>query len=178
MLKGLVPFTRRVATFVMNSPFRRVARWFGFKQRVTEEAYIDLVNTSNEKAFSETPFEERMLALPHCLRHKDCPAELGDYGYGCKNCGRCSIANLKAEAEKLGYNVFVVPGGSVVARIIKKFRPKGALGVACSKELLQALEMTENENMPTQTVTLLKDGCINTIVDEESVIEKIRMGDV
>lgn len=175
MLGRLVPFTRKVAMFVMNSPFRRVAGAFGLRQKVTEEAYIDLVNKSNETLFAKTPFNERAVFLPHCTRHKKCPAKLGKYGYECKECGRCSIKKVKQEAEKLGYQVYVVPGGSVVWKIIKDKKPKAVLGVACSKELVQALEITESHGMPAQTVTLLRDGCVDTIMDEDAILDKLKM---
>jgi len=178
MLKRVVPFTRKAAAFFMNSPFRRVARAFGFRAKVTEGAYIDLVNKTNEETFRSTPFEERALFLPHCMRHKKCPATLGKHGYTCKECGKCAIKKLKREAEKLGYSVFVVPGGSVVWNIIKDFKPKAVLGVACSKELLMAIEVTEANGLPTQSVMLLRDGCVNTLVDEDAVIERLKMSDV
>src|SRR5687767_6666482 len=53
---------------------------------------------------ASVPFERRLLLLPKCLRVEDkCPAPFDEFGLLCKNCGLCSIQDLVAEAEKLGY---------------------------------------------------------------------------
>lgn len=171
MIERILPFTRNLATVIMNSPFRRVAGAFGFKQKVTEGAYIDLVNKKNEAAFKKVPIKKRALFLPHCTRNKNCPAKLGKYGYECKECGKCGIAKVKKAAEKMGYSVYIVPGGSVVWKIIKDKKPEAVVGVACTKELVMALEITENGKIPAQTSTLLRDGCVNTLMDEDDIIE-------
>jgi len=80
--------------------------------------------------------------------------------------GDCKVYAIKAKAEKLGYRVFICPGGSMIFRIIKKFRPKAVMGVACMKELVLA---AEELRIPMQGVELLKSGCVNTDVDVEHV---------
>ena len=54
----------------------------------------------------------------------------------------------------------------MIFSIIKKYKPKGVLGIACMKELILA---AENIDMPIQCVELSKSGCINTDVDIEKV---------
>jgi hypothetical protein len=97
-----------------------------------------------------------------------CRAQTTKEGYKCVKClpDKCKVYAIKAKAEKLGYRVFICPGGSMVFRIIKKFRPKAVMGVACMKELVLA---AEELRIPMQGVELLKSGCVATDVDIEHV---------
>ncbi|MGH7200383.1 MAG: DUF116 domain-containing protein, partial [Planctomycetaceae bacterium] len=57
-----------------------------------------------KRQFLATPFERRMLLLPHCLKHAEgCPADYDEFGLDCEKCGACSIADYKRRAEQLGY---------------------------------------------------------------------------
>ena len=48
------------------------------------------------------PYERRLLLLPKCMRIEDkCPAPFDEFGLLCKQCGLCTIQELKEEAEKL-----------------------------------------------------------------------------
>ena len=61
------------------------------------------------------PFQRRLLLLPKCLRIEDrCPAPFDEFGLLCKQCGLCSIQELQAEAERLGYAVLVAEGSAIV----------------------------------------------------------------
>src|SRR5437762_11844475 len=63
------------------------------------------------------PFERRLLLLPKCLRvESKCPAPFDEFGLLCKQCGLCSIQDLQAEAERLGYAVLVAEGSAIVMR--------------------------------------------------------------
>jgi hypothetical protein len=64
----------------------------------------------------------------------------------------------------------VVPGGSLVYKLIKELKPKAVLGVACLKELIMALEEVR---IPAQGVILSRDGCVNTDVHLEEVTGKL-----
>ena len=55
---------------------------------------------------ASVPFERRLLLLPKCLRvESKCPAPFDEFGLLCKQCGLCTIQDLQAEAEKLGYEI-------------------------------------------------------------------------
>ena len=73
------------------------------------------------------------------------------------------------QAEGRGYNVFICPGGSMIARIIHKHKPKAVLGVACIKEIIMAAEELDMKRRPYQAVELLKAGCVSTDVELEHV---------
>jgi len=148
---------------------------------LVDQIYIAIKNRANQDSFSKTPFNRRVLFLPACLRNKECKAELTDTGYVCQRCGRCVIAGIIEHAENLGYNqIFIVPGGSLVIKILKEKVRKGevqaAAGVACHAELAEASEKLSMWKMPHQCVPLLKSGCVNTIVDVNDVKFVLGMG--
>ncbi|MDI6856179.1 MAG: DUF116 domain-containing protein [Candidatus Thermoplasmatota archaeon] len=143
---------------------------------LADELYIELRNALNREGFKKVPFNKRALFLPQCLRSAEhCKAELSDEGYVCKECGSCTAYTLKKEAEKLGYKVFIIPGGSMVMNILKNNSVEAVLGVACKLELCQGAERLASTSIWAQGVPLLRDGCKNTSVDVEKVLTVIRM---
>ena len=95
----------------------------GIRPGKNTETYLDyaVVTVNNESwrdALAAVPFERRLLLMPKCLREENrCPAPFDEFGLLCKQCGLCTIQDLTAEAEKLGYAVLVArgadPGGAV-----------------------------------------------------------------
>ena len=137
---------------------------------LADELYTKMANELNYSAFADVDFKDRALLLPQCLRNVEkCKATMGDNGWECKHCGQCAISEIKKEAEKLGYKVYIVPGGSMIARIIKANGIKGVVGVACNFELAEGMEMMATTKIWSQGVTLDKDGCVNTAVDIEKI---------
>ena len=131
---------------------------------------MDIVQKRNklyEEKFKQLPNKDKAIFLPHCLRHQECPAKIGSVGLECIKCGRCKIGEFKDKAEKAGYNLFVVPGGSLVKKIISNNNFKAVLGVACNVELEQAFDMLKKEKIISLAIPLLKDGCVNTEVEWE-----------
>ncbi|NOX72021.1 MAG: DUF116 domain-containing protein, partial [Candidatus Micrarchaeota archaeon] len=107
--------------------------------------------------------------IPHCMRKADkCPGKMTENGYDCEHCDvkGCKVWQVRKISIEKGHRTFTVPGGSMVFNVINKYKPKGVIGIACMKELILALE---NIDMPSQTVELERDGCINTDVDIEKV---------
>ena len=143
-----------------------VATKVGVEENELLELYVETKNRSMTKSFASTPYSERVLLLPQCLRAPDCPAELGKYGYECKQCGKCSIAKIIQITKDLGYKgTFILPGGSIAKKILFELQPKASMGVACPKELVLGSFLCEKMGVVGQGFGLLRDGCINTIVD-------------
>ena len=108
-----------------------------------------LVKAGNKyfrKAFAATPYQNRLLFLPLCLRPLDCPAHLDtDLGYVCQEiCPDCELGQLRKEALELGYKaVYVVPSSRLIHKEgivpsdqfmlakIKEHAPSAVLGVVC-----------------------------------------------
>jgi len=141
-----------------------------------DEVYITLKNHLNQKAFAAVPPGQRYLFISHCLRNLDvCKAVMTEEGYVCGKCGGCDIFRIVTEAEKLGYRIFIVPGGSMVIKIVEKYKPNACFGVACYYELEEAISKLSMAGIPTRAVPLSKTGCVNTKVDVERVIKTMHI---
>jgi hypothetical protein len=153
---------------------KRALGIIGVKPDNIDNLYIDLKNSIYDEKFKKTPKERRIVFLPQCLRDcNKCKATLSKFGYKCVKCSsKCKARKIKERAEKLGYKAFIVPGGSMLSKIIKKYRPMAILGVACKKEIVMAFDEL---NMPTQGVELIKDGCVNTDVDIDEVFKTLKL---
>ena len=148
----------------------QVATKVGVEEKELFQLYVETKNRSLIQSFASTPYNERVLMLPQCLRAKDCPAEMGKYGYECQQCGRCSITKIMHLTKDLGYKgAFVLPGGSLAKKILLELKPKASLGVACSKELVLGSYLCEKMGVIGQGIELLRDGCINTLVDMKTL---------
>jgi len=148
----------------------------GVEEQELLQLYVETKNRSLIQSFASTPYTERIIMLPQCLRAKDCPAEIGKYGYECQQCGRCSVAKIMQLTKDLGYKgAFILPGGSLAQKIILELKPKASLGVACSKELVLGSYLCEKMGIVCQGVELLRDGCINTIVDMKTLKEALNV---
>lgn len=151
-------------------------------EELTDQIYVEIKNKAYKEDFAKVPVEKRAVFIPQCLRNvKECPAGFGEYGWECTKCGKCAIGEIVEHGEKLGYRQFyVVPGGSLVKKILKEKVPKGeikaALGIACWPELAEASEKLSMLKIPLQAVPLLRAGCINTLVDVERVKEALEIG--
>ena len=124
------------------------------------------------KQFLATPFERRMLLLPHCLKHAEgCPAEYTEFGLDCERCGACTIADYKVKAEQLGYKVLVAEGSPIVLKIIVGGYVDGILGVACLNVLEKAIDKVLIAGVPSYAVPLHSGDCHNTSLDESWIWE-------
>ncbi|HLQ44872.1 MAG TPA: DUF116 domain-containing protein, partial [Planctomycetaceae bacterium] len=124
------------------------------------------------RQFLATPFERRMLLLPHCLKHAEgCPAEYTEFGLDCERCGACTIADYKVKAEQLGYKVLVAEGSPIVLKIIVGGYVDGILGVACLNVLEKAIDKVLIAGVPSYAVPLHSGDCHNTSLDESWIWE-------
>jgi len=140
---------------------------------IVDDVGIRLRNYINRREFLRTPPDQRFIFMPQCVRSPDCPAKLTPEGIKCINCGRCNVGQAKKYAEGLGYKFFVVPGSSFIKRIVKKYRPRAIVGVGCSMEIKEGLDMVHRYAIPAQGVPLLKAGCVATTLDWEQFYEAI-----
>ncbi|MHA1861624.1 MAG: DUF116 domain-containing protein, partial [Candidatus Ranarchaeia archaeon] len=76
--------------------------------------------------------------------------------------------------------VYVSPGGSMAMNIVLMTRPKAVIAVACARELEEAISIARERGLdqviPSQVVPLSKEGCIDTIVDEDKLLKIMRSG--
>jgi hypothetical protein len=94
-------------------------------------------------------------------------------------------ALVRQAAAELSYKgVCIAAGGAQALRFVKEHKPQGILAVACNKELVEGVQsMAEiadqlKETPTIMVVPLLKDGCVDTEVDEVAVLRAIRLGSI
>src|SRR5712691_6236011 len=146
-----------------------------------EAIYRDYIGVLiNNELWRETlasvPYEKRLLLMPKCLRvESKCPAPFDEFGLLCKQCGLCTIQDLQAEAEKLGYAVLVAEGSAIVMSLIQTGKIEAIVGVSCLSVLERAFPYMEAAAIPGVAVPLLQDDCIDTTVDLDWVWEYIHL---
>lgn len=141
------------------------------------EDLIDLQarNLVEREKFVQT--KKRVLLLPHCSRkyldnrcHAVFDSEIPSY-----LCGHCSpdclVNRAVCLAEKKGYDVYILPGGSCVPKILKTKHYEGVVGVACGEETKLSGEMLKTMDVAAQSVPLIKNGCANTIFNIETLLK-------
>ena len=148
----------------------------GVDEKDLFQLYVKTKNGASREKFASTPYSERILLLPQCLRSRECPARLGEYGYECQECGKCNLKKIIHLAKTLGYKgTFILPGGSIAKKILLEVKPKASLGVACFKELVLGSFLCEKLEVIGQGVALLRDGCVDTIVDWKSLDDALHL---
>ncbi len=140
---------------------------------------IDLqaINLIERKKFLTT--KKRALLLPHCSRkYMDgrCKAVFDDTipSYVCAHCSPdCLVNKACSLAATKGYDVYVLPGGSCVAKIFKKGRYEGIVGVACGEEIRISKEFLQETGVAGQAIPLIKNGCSNTVFNMETLVKTL-----
>lgn len=151
-------------------------RLFGLEDQQVNSFFIELHNSMNKRAFEAVPVSDRAIFLPQCLRSSKCPAHLTPEGLKCKCCGLCMIGYWLPLLEKMGYRVFSVPGSSFIKRMVRKYRPKAIIGVGCMGEVKEGLEMSDKLGLISMGVVTLKEGCVETYLDWEMLLEIAKLG--
>lgn len=156
-----------------------IAKKFGLNDRLINYTHIEIRNKLNEYGFKQVPYNKRILFLPHCMRNsKNCKAKYNDFGLDCERCGKCDIDKLISIAEEIGYQKsFVVPGGSILKKIVFKHKPGAVLGICCYNEANLAFDTFSGTGIHGQACMLLHDGCKDTKTNIEEAREKMELID-
>ena len=171
--KNKIRFPRFLLYIVdlLYSPLKTIAHFLKLDDNLIDDIAIRVRNDLNKEQYNRIPAEKTLIFLPHCLRHKDCPATLQKEGLNCTECGLCSIGVIKKKAEPLGYKMYIVPGSSFVKKIVMENKFQTVLGVACHEDLNQMM-MLLSDFYP-QGVLLERTGCFETKVNVKKVFEKL-----
>jgi hypothetical protein len=130
-------------------------------------------NSSDREKFQKV--KRRALFLPHCSRKymdNRCQARFDPKlpSYVCAHCSPdCLVNQGTTFGKKKGYDVYVLPGGSCVPKLLKNSLYEGIVGVACSQELKMVEPILKNLSIVGQAVPLAKNGCANTKFNIESL---------
>ena len=139
--------------------------------------FIDLqvVNTIERGKFLQT--KKRALFLSHCTRkYLDgrCKAVFNSSipSYSCSHCSKdCLVSQSSCLAKERGYDVYVVPGGSCIPKILKSTHYEGVVGIACGEEMRVLGPLLNSLDVAGQAIPLLKNGCANTVFNMETLIK-------
>ncbi|KKH48128.1 DUF116 domain-containing protein [Methanosarcina sp. 1.H.A.2.2] len=137
--------------------------------RVLDKWMSSLKIRAHASAFAKT--KKRIILAPHCMRALDCPAHSTQTGIQCKSCGKCVFTQLKKDAEKYGYKVFILTGSSYVKNILKMEAADGILLIACDYEINKVMRALKGKKVITYGVTMENDGCFGTEVNYQKVLK-------
>jgi hypothetical protein len=142
----------------------------------------DLIEVQARNLLEREKFEQtrkRALFLPHCSRKfmdNRCKASFDPNlpSYVCAHCSPdCPIGRAVLFAQKKGYDVYILPGGSCIPKILNAKHYEGVVGVACGEEVKAGGELLKAMNISGQTVPLIKNGCANTAFNIESLYKTL-----
>lgn len=165
-----------VLLFALNLTYpiiKKIFQWLQLNDLLIDQISIDLRNRVNRDKFRQLEAKDVIMVLPHCLRATNCPAKLNESGINCVNCGECCIGTIKSISDEKGIDMYIVPGSTFIKNVAKKRPFKGVIGVACPVDLNRAM-MSLDDFCP-QGVYLLNDGCINTLVNVDEVVDLINV---
>jgi uncharacterized protein len=138
---------------------------------------IQAANLMTRGKFLQT--KKRALFLPHCSRkYMDgrCKAIFDSSipSYVCAHCSPdCDVNKADCLAKEKGYDVYVLPGGSCVPKILKAHKYEGVIGVACGEEVKMSVDLLSSMNVTSQSVPLLKNGCANTVFNIDTLTKTL-----
>ena len=155
---------------------KEILKLYNFDNKFEDYTAILVNNESWRDTLAKIPFNRRLLLLPKCLRIEEhCPAPFDEFGLLCKECGLCSIQDLSAEAERLGYAVLVAEGSAIVRQMIETGKIEAVVGVSCINVLEKSFPHMEAGAIPGMAIPLLQDDCVNTTVDLDWVWDLIHL---
>lgn len=123
---------------------------------------------------------KKAIFLPHCSRKYmdgQCKATFDPTvpAYTCKACSEDCLVNQAARmAKEKMYDVYVVPGGSCIPKIMKERGYDGMIGIGCSQELKMGAILLEKSTVSGQGVPLTKNGCANTKFELDTLRATLR----
>lgn len=118
--------------------------------------------------------EELLILAPHCLQKDSCLHKITRHLENCQQCGGCKIGDLKALQQKYNCRLDVATGGTLARQIIKQYRPKGIVAIACERDLVSGVM----DVYPLPVIGVLNrrpfGPCFNTDVDLELVEQGLK----
>ena len=147
----------------------RIANALGVSEKDAMALLVKMKNEDNLKGIRKA--KSVIVFLPQCIRKKGCSAEVTEDGIKCRECSKeCQANKIRAMfAKNKKVKVAIVPGGTMLKKIMEREKPEAIVGVACLPEIEEATAMLEKTEMPVYGSILLKDGCLETIADLEEI---------
>jgi hypothetical protein len=138
---------------------------------------IDVTSLNFKHKAGFLKMKKKVLLLPHCSRkHMDhrCKAKFDAFisSFSCVHCSPdCQVHKAVRIGEKKNYDVYVLPGGSCLKKILAHKQYQGVVGIACSEEMKLANTILRSAKIPVMGLPLTRNGCAKTLFDLE-MLEK------
>jgi uncharacterized protein len=135
---------------------------------------VQATNMIERNKFLKT--KKRALVLPHCARKyldSRCKAvfDTSIPSYVCSHCSEDCLVNQSDKlAKERGYDVYVLPGGSCIPKIMKNTKYEGVVGVACGEEIKSLTPLLTSLDIVAQAIPLIKNGCANTAFNMDTLV--------
>jgi geranylgeranyl diphosphate synthase type II len=136
-------------------------------------------NEAWRKIIAATPFNRRLLLLPQCLKNEgSCKGTMDELGLICAGCRGCVLDDVLNEAEKLGYTTLVAEGTAVAIGLVEEGSIDAVIGVSCMPVLQRSFDQVSKAAVPVIGLPLMYDGCSNTNLDYDWLLDEIRIFEV
>jgi hypothetical protein len=136
------------------------------------DIYIkNLINEEKAKEIKKDKNKKKVLLLPHCSRKymdSRCKANFDPTlsTYYCRSCSKDCLVNKATQIGKAkGYDVYILPGGSCIKKILAEKKYDFIVGVACCEEIKLGGDYLEELGIAYLGVPLTKNGCSGTKFD-------------
>lgn len=149
-----------------------IGKIVGISKERIGQSLVDLINAISMRYIIHVEPKDVMLLTPHCLQLDTCPIKVTRDAFACKQCGRCCVGGLVGLAKKYGTSLHIATGGTFARLLVKKYRPKVIIAIACERDLVLGMR----DVFPILVFGVLNQRpfgpCFNTKVDLEKV-EKV-----
>lgn len=146
-----------------------VGPMLGISREMLAHGFITASNALVLKQKHTFKGEELLLLAPHCLQNDSCVHKITRHLENCRQCGGCKIGELKTLQEKYHCRLDVATGGTLARQIIKQYKPKGVVAIACERDLVSGML----DVYPLPVIGVLNKRpfgpCFNTDVDMDLV---------
>lgn len=118
--------------------------------------------------------EDILIIAPHCLQKSFCKHKVTGDVNNCKRCGACDINMLLDICTSYNIRLEIVTGGTLARKIIKDYRPKGIIAIACERDLSHGILDTKSIPVIGVKNERPEGPCHNTCVDIHKVEKAIK----
>lgn len=118
---------------------------------------------------------EILVIAPHCLQKSFCKHKITGNIENCHKCGACDIQSLIEVCNKYGVKLEIVTGGTLARKIIKEYKPKGIVAIACERDLSSGILDTKLIPVIGVTNERPEGPCKNTCVNTSNVEKAIKL---
>lgn len=138
----LLPLGRSSRVIIkLALPARRLAKLLGSSPDRMAHSAVRVSNAvTRATARSRMKPGPVLVLLPRCIQRPECGQPLVEDVDSCRRCGECPVAEvLDLREEYEGVVMAVLTGGSVVPSVVRHFKPRAVIGVACERELITGI---------------------------------------